>query len=89
MEHNCPHCNNPNIVRNGKKSNRTQNYLCKACGKQFISGLERTYCGTLSYIAGMVKIMLVRGSGTRGVSVILNISVKKVIKNPRHEWRGI
>ena len=80
IELNCPHCNSPNIVRNGKKSNRTQNYLCKACGKQFISDLARTYRGTLSYIADMIKIMLVRGIGIRDISVILKISVEKVLK---------
>jgi transposase-like protein len=80
IELKCPHCNNPDIVRNGKKNNRAQNYLCKACGKQFISGLDRTYQGTLSYIADVIKIMLVRGADIRDVSAILNISVKKVLK---------
>jgi IS1 family transposase/transposase-like protein len=80
IELKCPRCNNPNIVRNGKKSNRAQNYLCKACGKQFISGLERTYRGTLSCITGMIKIMLVRGGGIRDTSTALKISVKKVLK---------
>ena len=80
IELNCPHCHSPIIVRNGKKRNRSQNYLCKVCGKQFISDLERTYCGTLSYIADMIKIMLVRGIGIRDISAILKISVKKVLK---------
>ncbi|MDR0476124.1 MAG: IS1 family transposase, partial [Treponema sp.] len=80
IELKCPHCNNPHIVRNGKKSNRAQNYLCKACGKQFISDPERACRGTLSYIAGVIKIMLVRGVGIRDISAILNISVKKVLK---------
>ena len=80
IELNCPHCNSPTIVRNGKKSNRTQNYLCKACGKQFISDPERTYNGTLSNIVNLIKIMLVRGIGIRDISVILKISVKKVLK---------
>ena len=80
IEFNCPHCRSPNIVRNGKKSNRTQNYLCKACGKQFISDFERTYYGSLSYISNSIKIMLVRGIGIRDISVILKISVWKVLK---------
>jgi len=80
IELKCPHCHSPNIVRNGKKSNRAQNYLCKSCGKQFISDLERTYRGTLSYIADMIKIMLVRGNGIRDISEILKISVWKVLK---------
>jgi insertion element IS1 protein InsB len=80
IELKCPHCQSPNIVRNGKKSNRTQNYLCKACGKQCISDSERTYLGTLLDIASMIKIMLVRGVGIRDISVILKISVTKVLK---------
>lgn len=27
---------NKNIVRNGKKKNGTQNYLCRECGQQFV-----------------------------------------------------
>jgi insertion element IS1 protein InsB len=80
IEVKCPHCHSPNIVRNGKKSNRAQNYLCKACGKQFISDLERAYCGTLSYIVNMIKLMLVRGVGIRDISEILKISIGKVLK---------
>ena len=80
IELKCPHRHSPNIVRNGKKSNHTQNYLCKACGKQYISDHERTYRGTLSYIAGMIKIMLVQGIGVRDISVILKVSIGKVLK---------
>ena len=80
IELKCPHCENSNIVRNGKKRNGTQNYLCKACGKQFISDSERTYLGTLLDIASMIKMMLVRGVGIRDISVILKISVTKVLK---------
>jgi IS1 family transposase/transposase-like protein len=80
IELNCPHCHSPNIVRNGKKSNGPQNYLCKACGKQFINDSERTYLGTIFDIVNMIKIMLVRGVGIRDISVILKISVTKVLK---------
>ena len=80
IELNCPYCRNPTIVRNGKKHNHTQNYLCKTCGKQFICDLERTYLGTLSNILNSIKIMLVRGVGIRDIAVILKISVKKVLK---------
>jgi IS1 family transposase/transposase-like protein len=80
IELTCPHCQSPNIVRNGKKSNRTQNYLCKACGKQFISDPERTYHGTLSNITSLIKIMLVRGVGIRDIRVILKISITKGLK---------
>ena len=77
---NCPHCHSDNIVRNGKKYNGPQNYRCKKCGKQFISDHERTYLGSSSWILSKIKIMLVRGIGIRDISVILSISVKKVLE---------
>ena len=79
IELKCPHCQSPKIVRNGKKSNRTQNYLCKACGTQFISDSERTYNGTFSHIVDTIKIMFIRGIGIRDISVILKISIGKVL----------
>ena len=88
IELNCPHCHSDNIVRNGKKYNGPQNYLCKACRKQFISNNERTYIGTIKWITLLVKMMLVRGIGVRDVSIILNISIKKVLdilKNSHYE----
>jgi IS1 family transposase/transposase-like protein len=77
---NCPHCQSPNISRNGKKDNHKQNYLCKDCGRQFISDHEITYRGSLSGIVSLVKIMLVRGIGIRDISAALRISITKVLK---------
>ena len=79
----CPHCHSQTIVKNGKKYNGPQNYLCKICGKQFISDHEKTYVGSISWITSMIKIMLVRGVGIRDISVILKISIKKVLKTLR------
>ena len=76
----CPHCHNQTIVKNGKKYNGPQNYLCKVCRKQFINDHERVYFGSVSWITSMIKIMLVRGVGIRDISVILKISIKKVLK---------
>jgi IS1 family transposase/transposase-like protein len=77
---NCPHCQSPNISRNGRKDKGKQNYLCKDCGRQFISDLEMTCRGCLSGIASLVKIMLVRGIGIRDISAALRISITKVLK---------
>jgi transposase-like protein len=30
----CPHCDSPDIVKNGRAPNRKQNYRCRACGRQ-------------------------------------------------------
>ena len=76
----CPQCHSRNIVRNGKKYNGAQNHCCKDCGRQFISDHEKTYRGCLSGIAELIKIMLVRGNGIRDISIILCISISKVLK---------
>jgi len=76
----CPKCGSTNVVRNGKKPNKTQNYLCKDCGRQFIAEHERTYKGTSAGIDEVIKRALVRGCGIRDVAVILTVSVGKVLR---------
>jgi IS1 family transposase len=66
-------------VRNGKKYNGPQNYLCKDCKKQFISDHERTYRGSILSIGYLIKMMLVHGNGIRDISAILKISIYKVL----------
>jgi len=80
IELRCPRCNDNNLARNGKKRNGTQNYLCNACGRQFIRDDQRTYIGTLLCVTGLIKIMLARGCGIRDIASILRISVQKVLK---------
>ena len=79
IELKCPHCHSPIVVKNGKKHNGSQNYLCKTCRRQFIRDHEKTYRGCLSWIVPRVKIMLVRGNGIRDIAALLSISVKKVL----------
>jgi IS1 family transposase/transposase-like protein len=76
----CPHCHSPTISRNGKKNKGKQNYLCKDCGRQFIGDHQMTYRGCFSWIANLVNSMLVRGMGIRDISVVLKISITKVLK---------
>lgn len=59
-----------NVVRSGKKTNGTQNYQCKACGRQFV----RT-AGTIFYRsrikrkeAKQLANLLVEKIGIRGIS---------------------
>ena len=67
-------------MRNDKKSYEPQNHLCKDCGRQFIADADRTYNGTIAWIMDAIKRALVRGCGIRDVSVILKVSVGKVLK---------
>jgi len=45
--------------------------------------MERRYRGTLAYITNWIKIMVVRGMGVRDISIILQISIEKVLKTLR------
>jgi len=76
----CPQCLGTRIVRNGKKANGSQNYLCKDCKKQFISDSERTYKGTITGITDLIKRAMVRGSGIRDIAFVFMISIGKILK---------
>ena len=43
-----------NIVKNGKRKDRKQNYLCKCCNHQFIKDEDRVYLGKIKYIKGAI-----------------------------------
>ena len=75
----CPKCGSDKIVKNGLKANGKQLYKCRDCNRQFIADHDKVYKGTLSNIANQIKLMLVRGSGVRDISVILSVSVYKIL----------
>ncbi|MCL2853430.1 MAG: IS1 family transposase, partial [Defluviitaleaceae bacterium] len=77
---NCPRCQGTRIVRNGKKTYKPQNYLCKDCKRQFIASGDRTYKGTIEWFVDAIKRALVRGCGIRDIAVILQVSIGKVLK---------
>jgi IS1 family transposase/transposase-like protein len=75
----CPNCQSAKVKKNGKKSFKKQNYLCKTCGRQFIGDHALTYKGCHSSLTQKILLMLVRGIGIRDISVIEQISIKKVL----------
>ena len=75
----CPNCQSTKIKRNGTKSYKKQNYLCKKCSRQFIGDHALTYKGCHSCLIQKILIMLVRGIGITDISVIENVSIKKVL----------
>jgi len=75
----CPKCGSEKIVKNGFKSNGKQLYKCRECGRQFIADQDKVYKGTIKSIVNQIKIMLVRGSGIRDISVVLCVSVYKIL----------
>ena len=68
-------------MKNGKKPNGKQNYLCKneGCGRQFIGDHNLTYKGCHSNINRKITLMLVRGVGIRDISKIEEVSTGKVL----------
>jgi IS1 family transposase/transposase-like protein len=75
----CPDCQGTKIKKNGKKSSKKQNYLCKNCKRQFIGDHALRYKGCHSQLKNKILLMLVRGIGIRDISEIENISINKVL----------
>ena len=79
IELNCPHCQSTKISKNGKKSSRKQNFLCKSCGRQFIGDHALTYKGWHSHVYNRIIKSLVRGVGIRDTAEIEGVSTNKVL----------
>ena len=75
----CPDCQSAKIKKNGNKSYKKQNFLCKNCGRQFIGDHALCYKGCHSELSHKILKMLVRGVGIRDVAEIENISINKVL----------
>ena len=88
----CRKCGSKNVVRNGKKACKAQNYLCKDCGRQFIAEHDRTYKGTTQGINETIIRAWVRGCGIRDVAVILLVSIGKVLSvlvNSQYDFKPV
>jgi transposase-like protein len=66
----CPDCKNAKIKKNGKKSSKKQNFICKDCGRQFIGDHALAYKGCHSVLTQKILLMPVRGIYIRDISVI-------------------
>ena len=62
-----------------EKWHKKQNYFCKDCGRQIIGDHALTYKGCHSSIIQKILMMFVHGIGITDMSVIEDISVKKVL----------
>jgi len=75
----CPRCYSGKVVKNGKKKTGIQNIRCKECGLQFQE--EYLYWGAGHRNKGLLKRMLLRGSGVRDCAVVLGISTNCVLRS--------
>ena len=73
----CPHCETPNVKKNGVKGNGQQNFYCKGCRKQF--QFKYNYQGANPRLKKQVCEMAMRGSGIRDTANVLKMSAVTVI----------
>ena len=74
----CPHCFDSKVVKNGRKGNGRQNYLCKKCGKQFQH--EYVYWGCKMDYKRLIIGMLLNGNGIRDIVKTLSVSMGCVLR---------
>ena len=75
----CPSCSGTNIVKNGIKQNKKQNFMCNDCTRQFIGDHALSYKGCHSDLNHKIELMLVRGVGIRDIAEIESISIVKIL----------
>ena len=79
----CPDCLGTKLVKNGRKKDGTQNYLCKNCGRQFVSSYK--YKGANPITKKLIIKYLSRNTGIRDAANLLDVSPACVLKNLRKE----
>ena len=80
--HYYPHCETPNVKKNGIKDNVQQNFYCKDCRKQSLrrsDSIRVQLSGANPRIKKQVCEMAMRGSGIRDTSNVLKMSAVTVI----------
>lgn len=74
----CPHCESPNVVKNGIKSTGKQNFLCKDCRKQFQFAYQNQ--GANPRVKKQIISSLIHGGGIRDNSTVFNVSQLTVLQ---------
>lgn len=75
---NCPYCHSKTVVKNGVKRRGRQNFLCRACGKQFQHACQKAGCRPES--KRLVLRMLVRNSGIRDIEAVTGVHRQTVLR---------
>ncbi|MCX2740729.1 hypothetical protein OO017_12285 [Pontibacter sp. M82] len=74
----CPYCHSVKVVKNGVKRTGEQNFLCRACGKQFQYANEKAGCR--SRVKQLVLGILVRNSGIRDIEEVTGMHRQTVLR---------
>ena len=74
----CPHCESPNVVKNGIKGTGKQNFLCKDCRKQFQHAYQ--YQGADPVVRRQIVSSLIHGGGIRDNASVFKVSQVTVLR---------
>ncbi len=80
----CPHCGCMHVVRNGKRADGTQRYVCRDCGKSFTITTNTIAAGTrkeLSVWKNYISCMM------QGMSIRKTAEVCGIHRNTAFYWR--
>lgn len=83
----CPHCEGTNVKKNGRKANGKQNFLCRACHKQFQA--EYAYRGANPKIKQLSLKMALYGSGIRDTGKVLDLCPSSVLRMLRDHAKKV
>ena len=73
----CPKCSARNIVKNGRTAQAKQRYLCKTCGRQFITNYTSQGCRV--FLRNFIVPMTLNGAGIRDITRVLHLSCGTVL----------
>jgi IS1 family transposase len=83
----CPRCSSSKVVKNGVKSTGKQNFLCKACGRQFQYEYEKPGCDPK--VRHQIKESLLHGGGIRDNAEVFKVSSKTVLNIIKTEGENL
>ncbi len=78
----CPHCQNAEVINNGKSSNGQQRFRClnSECPYQTF-GLDSAYSGRKREVKQQIVEMTLNDSGVRDIACVLHVSPANVIRS--------
>jgi len=80
----CPLCGSIHVVRNGKRKDRTQRYLCRDCGKSFVATINSITSGTRKDLDTWTKYI---NCMMNGISVRKAAHACGIHRNTAFAWR--
>ncbi len=83
----CPRCFSRQIKKNGHLSNGKQNYRCKPCGRQFVSGSAEWHVGDSD--KELINKLLLERISLNGICRVVGISQSWLLNYIRELYDGL